>query len=77
MASRTHTEHILIVAKDEDLRSALVDTLETAGGYTTVQATSFEEALSEILLQEFDLIVTEAELPDLSGMDLLDRKSVV
>lgn len=71
MASRTHTEHILIVAKDEDLRSALVDTLETAGGYTTVQATSFEEALSEILLTEFDLIVTEAELPDLSGMDLL------
>lgn len=71
MASRTHTEHILIVAKDEDLRSALVETLETAGGYTTVQATSFEEALSEILLAEFDLIVTEAELPDLSGMDLL------
>jgi DNA-binding response OmpR family regulator len=69
MANRK--ERILIVAKDEDLRAALVDTLETAGGYATVQATSFEEALSEILLAEFDLIVTEAELPDLSGMDLL------
>src|SRR5690606_17546520 len=32
---------------------------------------SFEDALPEILLTEFDLIVTEAELPDLSGMDLL------
>lgn len=71
MANIRHKERILIVAKDEDLRSALVDTLETAGGYATVQSGSFEEALSEILLTEFDLIVTEAELPDLSGMDLL------
>lgn len=64
-------ERILIVAKDEDLRGQLVDTLEEAGGYATVQASTFEEALSEILLTDFDLILTEAELPDLSGMDLL------
>jgi DNA-binding response OmpR family regulator len=64
-------ERILIVAKDEILRHQLVDTLEQAGGYVTVEATTFEEALSEILLADFDLIITEAELPDLSGMDLL------
>ncbi|MCU0497528.1 MAG: response regulator [Anaerolineae bacterium] len=71
MANGRHKERILVVAKDEELRSALVDTLETVGGYATNQASSFEEALSEILLTNFDLIVTEAELPDLSGMDLL------
>jgi DNA-binding response OmpR family regulator len=70
MASKRH-ERILVVAKDEDLRHQLVDTLEQAGGYTTVESSNFEEALSEILLAEFDLIITEAELPDLSGMDLL------
>ena len=64
-------ERILIVAKDEELRHSLVDTLEQAGGYATVEANTFEEALSEILLTTFDLIITEAELPDLSGMDLL------
>ncbi|GAB4319897.1 MAG: hypothetical protein Kow00117_09510 [Phototrophicales bacterium] len=64
-------ERILVVAKDEKLRSELMDTLELAGGYTTNQASTFEEALSEILLIDFDLIITEAELPDLSGMDLL------
>jgi DNA-binding response OmpR family regulator len=69
--NHTHKERILIVAKDEDLRGQLVDTLENAGGYQTVEANTFEEALSEILLTEFDLIITEAELPDLSGMDLL------
>lgn len=62
---------ILIVARDEALRNQLVDTLEEAGGYQTVEANNFEEALSEILLTDFDLIITEAELPDLSGMDLL------
>ncbi|MCU0513106.1 MAG: response regulator [Anaerolineae bacterium] len=66
-----HPERILIVAKDEDLRAQLTDTLEQAGGFATVESTNFEEALSEILLTDFDLIITEAELPDLSGMDLL------
>ena len=69
--NHTQKERILIVAKDEELRSILVDTLEDAGGYNTVESNTFEEALSEILLTEFDLIITEAELPDLSGMDLL------
>ncbi len=67
----TRQERILIVAKDDELRTALADTLESVGGYTVNKARSFEQALSEILLTEFDLIVTEAELPDLSGMDLL------
>ncbi len=71
MATKTHKGRILIVAKDETLRAALYDSLNSAGGYTIGQAGTFEEALSEILLTDFDLIVTEAELPDLSGMDLL------
>lgn len=71
MANSYRNERILVVAKDEDLRHDLQETLESAGGYNTNQAGTFEEALSEILLIDFDLIITEAELPDLSGMDLL------
>ncbi|RMF77151.1 MAG: response regulator [Chloroflexi bacterium] len=71
MTSANGQVRILIVARDDELRETLIDTLESAGGYTTNQAGTFEEALSEILLTEFDLIVTETELPDLSGMDLL------
>lgn len=65
------TERILIVVKDDILREQLSETLAEAGGYATAEAVNFEEALSEILLTDFDLIITEAELPDLSGMDLL------
>lgn len=71
MTSEPTKGRVLIVAKDEDLSSSIRDTLETAGGYSVGIAENFEEALSEILLNEFDLILTEAELPDLSGMDLL------
>lgn len=71
MVSMHRRERILVVAKDEELRHNLQETLESAGGYATNQAGTFEEALSEVLLVDFDLIVTEAELPDLSGMDLL------
>lgn len=71
MTSEPTKGRILIVAKDEDLRAAIRDTLETAGSYSVGLAENFEEALSEILLNDFDLILTEAELPDLSGMDLL------
>ncbi len=71
MVSEQRKNRILIVAKDDDLRARLTETLEVAGGYAVIQSDNFEEALSEILLHEFDLIITEAELPDLSGMDLL------
>jgi DNA-binding response OmpR family regulator len=64
-------DSVLIVAKDEELRESLADALENAGGYLVTQAGSFEDALSEILLHGFSLVLTEAELPDLSGIDLL------
>ncbi|MCC7445767.1 MAG: response regulator [Anaerolineae bacterium] len=64
-------DRVLIVAKDEDFKARLSEMLESTGDYLAVGATTFEEALSEILLAEFSLVITETELPDLSGMDLL------
>ncbi len=64
-------DRILIVAKDENFTRQLADMLEATGQYLAVGACTFEEALSEILLADFSLVVTETELPDLSGMDLL------
>lgn len=64
-------DRILLVGQDKELRTALAEALETTGNYLTVQADSFEAALSEILMGRFSLVVTETELPDLSGMDLL------
>lgn len=71
MQNGMRKEHILLVASDEKLRDDITTTLQEAGGYTVTVSATFEDALSEILLINFDLIVTQAELPDLSGMDLL------
>lgn len=62
---------ILIVSIDQDFSHQIAETLSAIGDYITVCASSFEEALSEILLNRFVLVVTEVELSDLSGMDLL------
>lgn len=71
MQNTLRKERILVVAKDEKLSDQITTTLTEAGGYAVSTSTTFEDALSEILLTDFDLVVTQAELPDLSGMDLL------
>jgi FixJ family two-component response regulator/predicted regulator of Ras-like GTPase activity (Roadblock/LC7/MglB family) len=60
---------LLLVGTDRNLMHQLSDVL--SGEYLTVQSSSFEDALSEILLGEFEMVITETRLPDLSGMDLL------
>lgn len=62
---------ILIVAQDEALRTALVETVEGTGEYVVSQASNFDEALSQVLNAQLALVITENELPDLSGIDLL------
>jgi DNA-binding response OmpR family regulator len=64
-------EHILMVGDNDELVRRVIETLSEAGGYTVTHCTTFEDALGEILRVKFDLIITQAELPDLSGMDLL------
>ncbi len=64
-----HKKRILIVGRDRDLMIQLEDVLSS--DYLIIQSPTFEDALSEILLGEFQMIITETKLPDLSGMDLL------
>ncbi len=65
-------DRILVVAKDTELKTKLIEMLESTGDYLTIGVSTFEDALSEVLLAEFTLIVAETELNDrLSGMDLL------
>lgn len=62
---------VLLVGQDRTLLNDLSDMLESTEDYLTVKSGSFEDALSEILLGEFQMVVAETRLPDLSGMDLL------
>ncbi len=65
------SDRVLLVMHDVELRQMLGDTLEGIGDYLTARVSTFEEALTELLLGDFALVVVGNDLPDLSGMDFL------
>lgn len=64
---------LLIIEDDEDQRELLRDTLEDHfGGVTVVGAGGMQEALKQDF-SSFDLILCDYNLPDCSGMELLEE----
>ncbi len=64
-------EQILIVDDDEAVRDLFVFCLENR--YVCAQAASVPEALELIAENDFELIITDLMMPELSGVDLVDR----
>ncbi len=65
-------EHVLIVEDDEHLRSILALHLEDAE-YKISSAGTGEEALSLYAKEKIDLILLDLTLPDIDGMNILER----
>ncbi|WP_426417593.1 sigma-54-dependent transcriptional regulator [Aestuariirhabdus sp. LZHN29] len=61
---------ILVVEDDRDLREALLDTLELAD-YQASAADCAEEAIKQLLLSHFDLVITDVNMPGMDGHELL------
>src|ERR1700691_1385935 len=64
---------LLIVEDDPDQRQLIVETLEEHFGSTPVKAVECGGAALQLDLATFDLILTDFNLPDISGMDLLEK----
>jgi DNA-binding NtrC family response regulator len=67
---------ILIVDDDELMRSFLLTVIKEEGHKVT-EAKSGREALSALSGTEFDLVVTDLRMPDLSGLDLMRQGKTV
>lgn len=65
-----NTTKIMIVEDDLGLREALVDTL-MLGGYEVVEADSAESAMVQLGRQKVDLVVSDIQMGDMSGLALL------
>ncbi|MCL6414459.1 sigma-54 dependent transcriptional regulator [Aestuariirhabdus sp. Z084] len=63
---------ILVVEDDRDLREALLDTLELAD-YDACAADCAEEAIKQLLLSNFDLVISDVNMPGMDGHELLSR----
>jgi len=67
---KSSTAQILIIEDDEEMRSLLKELLEDEG-FETQCASNGADALREIVKKPFDLIVTDIEMPGLTGLDIL------
>lgn len=65
-----NTSKILIVEDDAGLREALVDTL-LLGGYTVLEADCAEAAMALLGKQKVDLVVSDIQMGQMSGLSLL------
>lgn len=61
----------LVVEDDRDVRAVLEETMVTVGCDHVDTAVSAEAALGVALKRNYDLVILDLRLPDLSGLDIL------
>ena len=62
---------ILITEDSPTMRSLLVSTIESLDGYCIVEANSGFEALRLLPRENVDLIITDINMPDINGLELI------
>ena len=68
----TSVHHILIVEDSPTMRSLVVSALEDIGSPVRItEAASGFEALRELPRGDYDLIVTDINMPDINGLELI------
>lgn len=62
---------VLVVDDSAAMRTLLVSTLETLGSLEILQAANGFEALRMLPRQEINLLLTDINMPDINGLELL------
>lgn len=62
---------ILITEDSATMRSLLVSTIESMDGFEIVEAGSGFEALRLLPREKVDLIITDINMPDINGLELI------
>src|SRR6266700_3232545 len=68
-------EQVLVVDDEEDLRKAIVDIL-TLDGFEVDQAGSAEESAEKLSQTVYDVLITDHNLPQKTGVELLEESLV-
>lgn len=64
-------KNVLVVEDSKAIRSMMRVSLEEAGGIFAVEAGSGFEALRALPTRPFDLIITDINMPDINGLELI------
>jgi len=62
--------HVLIIEDDQGVADALKLIMED-DGYETVLAINAQQGIEQARLRRFDLTISDVQLPDMSGLDVL------
>ena len=62
---------ILVVEDSAAMRSFIASTVEEIEGTSVVEAASGFEALKELPRHDFQLIITDINMPDINGLELI------
>jgi two-component system chemotaxis response regulator CheY len=63
---------ILIVEDSATTRSLIRAVVEDSGEFETVEAATGFEALKQLPAKSFDLIITDINMPDINGLELIN-----
>ena len=63
--------NVLIVEDSKAIRSMIRMELEEAGGFFAVEAGNGFEALKTLPTKHFDLIITDINMPDINGLEMI------
>ncbi len=64
-------KNVLIVEDSKAIRSMIRVSLEEAGEFFAVEAANGFEALKTLPSRRFDLIITDINMPDINGLELI------
>jgi len=70
--STPNSNRVLIIDDEAFIRS-LLEKILSGAGYSTRAAKDGEEGWSALCSESFDLVITDHEMPQLTGLDLLRR----
>ena len=64
-------KNVLVVEDSKAIRSMIRVALEEAGGFFAIEAGNGFEALKTLPTRRFDLIITDINMPDINGLELI------
>jgi two-component system chemotaxis response regulator CheY len=64
-------KNVLVVEDSKAIRSMIRVALEETGGFFTTEAGNGFEALKTLPTRPFDLIITDINMPDINGLELI------
>ncbi len=71
MQRERRSKSILIVEDSATTKALIKAIVEEMGDFNTVEAGSGFEALKILPTQEFDLVITDINMPDINGLELI------